>query len=123
MTLRPAHLASALFALLSSALAFAPGCGTAGGSPQCRSNCAAAEKCPHAAAMDCSQECADLDTLNAAAGCGDSYEALITCEAGLPNACDDSSCTTQVNDYQACATSYCMTSPTTPPPGCSHFGF
>jgi hypothetical protein len=71
--------------------------------------------------VDCSQECADLDTLNAAASCGDSFDALTSCEAGLSNACDPSACAMQSTAYQTCATNYCMTHQSAA--GCSHFGW
>jgi hypothetical protein len=88
------------------------GSGTA--AAECESLCAESNMCAGATMTDCAVSCAEVTTLNAAAGCGAKYQAVLSCAGGLSDLCSalSTACSTQIAGYTSCVEAYCTQTPT-----------
>mgnify|MGYP006969504486 CR=1 FL=1 len=92
--------------ILVVASAFSAGCGT-----DCECICEEQNECPGAVAEDCSTSCANTATLNAEAGCGAQYDALINCVSDVDACVGGDRCAVEQSSWNSCVSSYCGQNP------------
>jgi hypothetical protein len=83
-----------------------------GGSYSCQDLCTASNACPGTTVKDdCPSNCNRIAALNASAGCGAQFDAMLSCadshQSAICTEVSTSPCSAQFNAYSGCVTPYC----------------